>query len=78
VIEKKYSVNSIEKIRMRIYQILERATVGDRISKVFDIFILSLISVNVLVVILETLPSLSSLKGFFRWFEIISVLYLFS
>jgi voltage-gated potassium channel len=73
VTEEKHSVNFIEKIRIRIYQILERAAAGDRISRAFDIFIVSLICANVLVVIFETLPSLSSLKVFFRWFEIVSV-----
>lgn len=73
MIKEKHSVNSIEKIRIRIYQILERAAAGDRISRAFDIFILSLICANVLAVILETIPSLSSLKIIFRWFEIVSV-----
>ena len=72
--KEKCSLATIEKIRIRIHEILEPAGVGDKISRTFDIFIVSLICTNVLAIILESLPSLSSLGVFFKWFEIISVI----
>ena len=62
------------RIKGRIYGILETAPDGDRASRVFDVFIMTLISLNVLAVILETVDSLSSQYGdIFNTFEIFSV-----
>jgi voltage-gated potassium channel len=58
----------------RIYQILEVAEQGDRLSRLFDVFIISLIGLNVLTFILSTVPSLDSLRYEFRVFEIASVI----
>lgn len=60
--------------RRRIYEILEKASAGDLISKSFDIFIMTLISLNVIATVLETVNALSSrATSFFRFFEIFSV-----
>jgi len=62
------------RIKGRIYGILETAPDGDRASRVFDVFIMTLISLNVLAVILETVDNLSSQYGdIFNTFEIFSV-----
>ena len=63
-----------QKIRKRIYEVLEIASVGDLPSMVFDIFIMVLILLNVVAVILETVKTLSSQFGtFFSIFETFSV-----
>lgn len=55
-----------QKVKNRIFGILEVASVDDIPSKVFDVFIMTLISLNVIAVILETVESLSSqYKHFF-------------
>ena len=58
----------------RIYQILEKAEEGDKPSRAFDIFIITLILLNGIVVILNFIPTLS-LKYYhvFNIFETISV-----
>jgi voltage-gated potassium channel len=50
--------------KKRIFEILEIASAGDITSKIFDVFIMTLISLNVIAVILETEPSLASYKRF--------------
>jgi voltage-gated potassium channel len=60
--------------RKRAFEILERATVGDRTSLVVDVFILLLIVLNVVAVILESVLSIeNSLRNFFYSFEVVSV-----
>jgi voltage-gated potassium channel len=62
------------KITSRIYEILEAAKTGDGISRAFDVFIVTLISLNVIAVILGTVEALSSQYGqIFRWFEVFSI-----
>jgi voltage-gated potassium channel len=62
------------KIKKRTFEILEVAKPGDIPSRTFDIFIMGLISVNVIAVILETVKSLSiQYSIFFRNFEIFSI-----
>jgi len=61
-------------LRGRIWEILEVADDDDRESRNFDIFIMTLILLNVVAVILETVDSLSSRYGvFFSIFEVFSV-----
>jgi len=61
-------------IRKRTFEILDNGVRGDRFSQIADILLIILISLNVLSVILETLPSLQGKYDvFFRNFEIISV-----
>jgi len=62
-------------IRKRTYEILDIGKKQDRVSRIIDIFLVVLISLNVLSVILETLPSLSdSERTYFKAFETFSVL----
>jgi len=61
-------------IQKRVYEIVEVADSGDRASRIFDISILSLIALNVLALILETVtPIYNAAPQFFKWFEIVSV-----
>ena len=63
-----------QKIKKRIYQIIEVATEGDSASRIFDIFIMTLIALNVVAVILETVEFLSARYiVVFRAFELCSV-----
>lgn len=65
----------LSKIKRRVYQILERAAPGDVVSRVIDIFLISLILLNILAVILETVPGIHDRHwAFFRYFEEFSVL----
>lgn len=62
------------KVRARIYGILETAAPGDLPSKIFDLFIVGLIFLNIIAVILETVESLSSkYLSLFNAFELFSV-----
>jgi len=58
----------------RIYEVLQVAKVGDRASRAFDIFIISLIALNVVALIVGTIPSLIEYQHGFRVFELVSVL----
>jgi len=61
-------------LKRRLYEVLEVAEQGDTLSRVFDIFIISLIALNVLALILGTIPSLASFERLFRMFEFVSVI----
>ena len=59
----------------RLYQIIEKGRADDVASRLFDGFILTLIALNVVMVILETVPELAGEYGvFFNTFEAVSVL----
>ncbi|MCA9306778.1 MAG: hypothetical protein KDA16_09605 [Phycisphaerales bacterium] len=45
-------------LRRRVYQIVEVAAPNDRISRIFDLSIISLIILNVAAMILESVPSI--------------------
>lgn len=63
------------KIKKRIFEIIEKAARGDQISRLFDLFIMSLIFLNIVAIILETVKSISvNFSGVFRFFEIFSVI----
>jgi len=63
------------KIKKRLYEILEVAKQGDRASRAFDIFIMSLIFLNVVAFVIETVPAARESAGqMFWWFEVVSVL----
>jgi voltage-gated potassium channel len=65
----------VSKIKRRTYEILEVATPGDKPSRIFDIFIITLIFLNVAAIILGTIEKLSlQFSAFFRIFEIFSVI----
>jgi voltage-gated potassium channel len=64
-----------EKIKKRIFEILDVASPGDVQSRIFDILIIILILLNVLAIILGTIEKLSlQFSAFFRIFEIFSVI----
>ncbi|MBL81550.1 MAG: potassium channel protein [Rhodospirillaceae bacterium] len=61
-------------LRYRIYQLLEKAEDGDRASRLVDIGLFILVSVNVLAVSLETIDSLHrAYADIFLWIEVVSV-----
>lgn len=65
----------MQTLRKRTFDILDTGLIEDRVSQIVDIFLISLISLNVLFVILETLPSLKhQYHTFFYIFETISVM----
>ena len=63
-----------EKLKSRVYTVLDRAVTGDPHSQICSTFIISLIILNVLAVMLETVEELSlSFAPFFEAFEVFSV-----
>ncbi len=61
-------------LKKRVYEIVEVAAPGDRVSRVFDIFILSLIALNVVALAAETVqPIYENSPQLFKWFELVSV-----
>jgi len=63
-----------QRLKKRFFEIIEVASPGDQLSRIFDIFIMTLISLNVAAVVLETVESLSSqhshfleISRFFQW-----------
>ncbi|MFH2056487.1 MAG: ion transporter [bacterium] len=62
-------------IRRRTYEVVEAAREHDATSRVFDFFILSLIFLNVLAVIVDSVASMREhYESFFHTFEIVSVI----
>ena len=62
-------------MRKRLYQVLETSKNEDSLSKFFDIFIIVLIILNVLALILSTIPRINSqFSTAFEVFEIFSIL----
>ena len=58
----------------RLNQILERADVGDRVSRSIDLFLTALVIINIISITLESVPRFySAYKTLFIWIEIISV-----
>jgi voltage-gated potassium channel len=61
-------------MKKRIYEILEQADPDDRASQLFDVFIITLIVLNVAAVVLETVGSLyERYQGWFAGFELFTV-----
>lgn len=61
-------------LRKRTYEILDIGDSKDRLSRSIDIFLMTLISLNVLFVIIETLPGLhQDFQTFFFYFDAFSV-----
>ncbi len=61
-------------LRKRVNEIVNAAHNGDRISHIFDISIMALVVINVIAVILETVPSIEARYGaLFTSVELISV-----
>lgn len=62
-------------IQRRVYEIMETAVGDDRASRFFDISIMTLILLNVLAVIMETVKPLDTeFAWFFQRFEMVSVI----
>ena len=62
-------------LKKRLYQILETAEKGDTLSRIFDVFIITLIITNVLAVVVGTVKSIQArFSTFLEWFEIVSVI----
>jgi len=62
------------KLRQRLWEVIEVARAGDRVSRVFDTAILSLIVLNVIAVIAGSMASVQARFGaFFSGFEVFSV-----
>ena len=62
------------RVQIRLYQIIEKGRANDVASRAFDGFILTLIALNVVMVILETVPEFAvRYRDFFMTFEAISV-----
>lgn len=60
--------------RYRLQQILDTAHSGDVVSRIVDIVLVSLISVSVIAVILESVPAIElKYSGFFYWLEVVTV-----
>lgn len=62
------------KIKQRTFEILQTADDGDKASKTFDIFIISLIIINVIMVIADTFQLPKNIQNISRIIEIISVI----
>ncbi len=61
-------------MKERVYQIIEVAAGDDRASRYFDVFIMSLITLNVIAVILDTVAAVRTrFSAELYWFEIFSV-----
>lgn len=64
----------LQRVRLRTWEIVEKARPGDRASQAFDISILCLIALNVLAVMLGTVRSFEARwSSFLNAFEILSV-----
>ena len=54
--------------RKRVWSLLEPANENDNFSRIVDIFLVSLIFFNILMVILETVEELYNYRVFFKYF----------
>ena len=63
------------RFRKRLFDILDFPVGGDWITRAADSFILALIVLNVVAIVLETIPEIRHASpGLFHWFEVFSVL----
>ncbi len=61
-------------LREIVFNALETARAGDRLSKVIDIFLISLISLSIIAVVLESVPSVEMrYADVFFWLEVVTV-----
>jgi len=64
-----------EQVKRRIYEILEVAEEGDWPSRIVDVFICAVIIINIVAIILESVPSLrEAYRVQFWWIETVTVL----
>lgn len=65
----------LEKIRRRIYEILEIAEPEDRVSVVFDAFLFTLIMLNIFAVIIGSVESIRvNYANYLYWFKLFSII----
>ena len=64
----------MSKFKLRIFEIIQSANDDDTASKAFDLFIISLIILNVILVIADTFSLPSSLKIISRYIDVFSVI----
>ncbi len=63
-------------LKQRVYEIVEVARPGDRASQAFDVFLISLITLNVFALILSTVDNIHQLAPeLFHWFEVVSLAF---
>lgn len=61
-------------LKKRLFEILDVASSEDRVSRMFDLALILLISLNVLAVVLETVDAVATrFSGLLNWFESVSV-----
>ena len=61
-------------LKKRVHEVLDAATDGDKLSFCVDVFIISLILLNILALVLDSVNSMhESASKFFYWFEVFSV-----
>ena len=61
-------------LKQKVYDVIAITSPDNKVSKFFDIFILCLITANILAVIIETEPIISEpYNRFFEFFELFSV-----
>ena len=63
-----------QKTKRRIYEIIESAKPGDILSKIFDIFIMALIFINVVAVVVDTFDLPAAVTKVLKVVEVISVI----
>jgi voltage-gated potassium channel len=67
-------MSKYQEVQNRLNQILERADVGDRVSRRIDLFLTALVIANIISITLESVPHIyAEYKTLFTWIEIISV-----
>lgn len=67
-------MSKYQEVQNRLNQILERADVGDRVSRRIDLFLTALVIANIISITLESVPHIyAEYKALFKWIEIISV-----
>lgn len=67
-------MSKYQEMQNRLNQILERADVGDRVSRRIDLFLTALVIANIISITLESVPHIyAEYKTLFTWIEIISV-----
>lgn len=62
------------RIKRRVFEIIEVATDGDILSKIFDIFIIALIAINVAIVVAETFSVPQVIRAVMNVIETVSVI----
>ncbi len=61
-------------LRRTLYLVLETARDGDRLSRTVDLFLMAVITLSIVAVVLESIPSIEAkFQGFFYWLEVCTV-----